>query len=169
MKQRILLGFVILLLVACTPSAQAIQTAISQTQSAVPTTTLQPTKTPLPDINSVLLKNRFILTYSGYTNAKAYEYIDSSSSFNITAIILLVFDNGMFSITMYEIDGATKTKIYNVVQAIYGSVVSNWITSIIQDRTFSQPLERNGSIDGYNIEISIFEQEMHIRIMPESP
>jgi len=48
MKQRILLAVMILLLVACAPSPQTIQTAIAQTQAANPTSTftLPPTNTP---------------------------------------------------------------------------------------------------------------------------
>jgi hypothetical protein len=48
MEQRILLVLVILLLVACTPSPQAIQTAIAQTQIANPTSTFTPPPTNTP-------------------------------------------------------------------------------------------------------------------------
>lgn len=48
MKIRFLLLICTLLLVACQPSAEAVEKAIAQTQTASPTETHTPTPTPIP-------------------------------------------------------------------------------------------------------------------------
>jgi len=156
----------IMLLDACAPSPQVIQTAIAQTQAALPTATIKPTPTPRPDITSVLLANGFVLSpFQSYTDAKQYQI---SNDINAIVITSTVHNNGMFSITLWDIGEVQKAKVDDVLLAAYGATISNWIAPIIEGKDFSQPFEQNGTINGYNIDISNGGQKLNITIMPIS-
>jgi hypothetical protein len=95
-KIRLLIfTFLIFLLAACAPSVQAIQTAIAQTQAVITPPSTEPTKTPRPDITSVLLANGFALgSTQSYTTGK--QYIDEQKAVSLSSV---VYDSGMVSIS----------------------------------------------------------------------
>jgi hypothetical protein len=157
------------LLAACTPSPQTIQTAIAQTQAAIPTQAIIPSSTPRPDITSVILANGFIpADLQSYTNGKQYLFKDNQQAIILTAV---VYDNGMLSIAMWRISEEDHVKIRSVLLASYGPEVANWVAVGIVGMDFSQPFKQNGTVDGYNIDILISGQgikSLNIIIMPVS-
>lgn len=166
----LILAFSICLLAACAPSAQAVQTAISETQAALLTATTQPTQTPRPDINSVLLANGFILkSTQSQTSSKKYQIVTNAQIPDLEAV---VNDNGMFSIIVDRIGNTQTTIVRNVLLIAYGPLVANWVTPIIAEKDFSQLFEQNGTVGGYNIDIKIAGQVgwriLDITIMPVS-
>ena len=107
-KIRLLIfPFLIFLLAACAPSVQAIQTAIAQTQAVITPPSTEPTKTPRPDIASVLLANGFALgSTQSYTTGK--QFIDEQKAVSLSSV---VYDSGMVSISTWVLGEAEKGEI----------------------------------------------------------
>jgi hypothetical protein len=151
-KIRLLIfTFLIFLLAACAPSVQAIQTAIAQTQAVITPPSTEPTKTPRPDITSVLLANGFALgSTQSYTTGK--QYIDEQKAVSLSSV---VYDSGMVSISAWVLGEAEKGEIGKILLSAYGQTVSNWVAANIESKDFSQTFDKNDTIGGFNIDISI--------------
>ena len=168
MKNILLLIATLLILVACAPSAQAIQIAIAQTQAAFPTPTIEPTTTPLPDIKSVLLANGFALG-STHSYSTGKQYVDEQKAISLSAV---VYDSGMVSISAWVLGENEKGKIGNILLSAYGPTVSNWVAAIIESKDFSQTFDKSDTVGGSNIDISISGEvgmrKLNITLTPSS-
>jgi hypothetical protein len=163
-----LLGLIICLLTACAPSAQVIQTAIAQTQAAMPTATILPTSTPLQNINLVLLANGFALgSTQSITSGK--QYVDEQQGSSLSCV---VYENGMFTISTLTLDEDKKMEIGKILLSAYGPAVSSWVSTNIANKDFSQPYDQSGTAGSYNIDIAITGQvgwrTLNITVMSNS-
>jgi methionine salvage enolase-phosphatase E1 len=97
------------------------------------------------------LANGFALgSTQSYTTGK--QYIDEQKAVSLSSV---VYDSGMVSISALVLGEAEKGEIGKILLSAYGQTVSNWVAANIESKDFSQTFDKNDTIGGFNIDISI--------------
>lgn len=151
MKYGMLFLTIVLLLAACAPSAQAIETAVAQTQAAwtpTPTSTLQPTAIPQNSIIAIFVNNGyepcwkmgFGIDDGVFEDGVTYEcYYEKE----YLTTVLVGYDGSLVLTNSGYKAEHFNTGAGNIIEEIYGNDVRSWI-----DDSF-------GNIEGGKQEISV--------------
>jgi len=137
---------------ACAPSQQAIQTAMTETQTANPTSTPSSTSTNPPSFAAILGSNGFVFT-TNYCDAPctSYEHI------NPWMIAKVIGDGGF---EMFASKSDTQY-IYPIITQLYNQDVTSWVADNLaillndpnalyaEDDKFC----RAGNVNNFNIEV----------------
>jgi hypothetical protein len=150
----------ICLLVACAPSSQAIQTAIIQTQAAIPTATPTTITSPTPKTMTSILESYGFTEHNELeTGCKCAVYKNAPSPSGMTQITL-------FNVGTFVISAPIKLdEIIPIIKEIYGEDVTNWImdNSKPNDPTGGQfnLFYNSGNVGKYDIEIDFDSSANH--------